>query len=313
MTPIILMNSILLVITVLLSLADRVLVNYGECKVTVREGDEKKDFTVEGGGFLLNSLTDNNISITSSCGGKASCGYCKVRVLHGGGQILPTEEIFMDRNEIAASMRLACQVKVKEDLTIDIPDYLETVRSIVKNKSFDPKLRWEFTRADTDLHPDRKLLTKLDKNDRELLSGILKDYKDKKVVLIPVLQAVSAHYNYLPEKAMWYVSKELDIPLSMVFRVATFYNNFSLTPKGKHIIRVCIGTACYVKGGPKLLDAVKRGLKIDVDQVTSDSKFSLETVSCLGCCGQAPVITVDDDIYGYMNQTQIEGILKKYE
>ena len=97
--PVLIISLILLVITILLSIADRLLVNYGECKITVHQEDEAKEFTVEGGSFLLTDLSAHNINITSSCAGKASCGYCKVRLLSGGGEIRPTEEIFMIREE----------------------------------------------------------------------------------------------------------------------------------------------------------------------------------------------------------------------
>ena len=125
--PVLVINLILLVITILLAIADRLLVSYGECKITVHQEGESKEFTVDGGGFLLSDLTSHGISITSSCAGKASCGYCKVKVQEGGGQILPTEEIFMSREEKLAGMRLACQVKVKNDLDIFIPDFLAKI------------------------------------------------------------------------------------------------------------------------------------------------------------------------------------------
>ena len=128
--PVLIISAILLVITILLVIAEKFLVSYGECKITVRKDDEVQEFTVEGGSFLLTDLTSHNIDITSSCGGKATCGYCKVQVLNGGGSILPTEEIFMDRQEKNSGMRLACQVKVKEDMEILIPDYLTTAYTL---------------------------------------------------------------------------------------------------------------------------------------------------------------------------------------
>lgn len=143
--PVLVMNVLLLVVTLLLALADKLLVSYGKCKITVSEGDEKKEFTVEGGANLLTYLIENNIEISSSCGGKGSCGYCKVQVKDGGGPILPTEEIFMSRQEKANNMRLACQVKVKNDIEIAVPDYLTIVREMVVNKKFDPNKRWLVT------------------------------------------------------------------------------------------------------------------------------------------------------------------------
>ena len=145
LTPILIMNLILLTITILLAIADRLLVTYGECKITVNREDDKTDFTVQGGNTLLTYLGDKGINISSSCGGKGSCGYCKVRVVSGGGQILPTEEIFMSRQEKMGNMRLACQVKVKNDLEIFIPDFLTIVRSMVLEKKFDPNRNWRVT------------------------------------------------------------------------------------------------------------------------------------------------------------------------
>ena len=143
--PLIVMNVILITVTVLLALADRLLVTYGKCTITLSEGDEKKDIQVEGGNNLLSYLIDNNVEISSSCGGKGSCGYCKVKVLSGGGQVLPTEEIFMSRQEKLDDIRLACQVKVKNDIEIYIPDFLTIVRQMVLNEMFDPNKRWRVT------------------------------------------------------------------------------------------------------------------------------------------------------------------------
>ncbi len=143
--PILVANLILLVITILLAIADKLLVTYGECKITISSEDEQKELLVEGGNNLLSYLIDNNVEISSSCGGKGSCGYCKVRVTEGGGQILPTEEIFMSRQEKNDMMRLACQVKVKNDLVITIPDFLSVVREMVENQKFDPNKRWRVT------------------------------------------------------------------------------------------------------------------------------------------------------------------------
>jgi Na+-transporting NADH:ubiquinone oxidoreductase subunit F len=144
-TPLIIMNLILLAITILLAIADRLLVTYGECKITVSKEEEEKEITVQGGNTLLTYLTAHKVKINSSCGGKGSCGYCKVKVLSGGGQLLPTEEIFMSREEKQNNIRLACQVKVKEDVKIYIPDFLETIINMVKNKTFKTDRRWRIT------------------------------------------------------------------------------------------------------------------------------------------------------------------------
>ncbi len=140
---VLIMNVILFVITVILAIADKLLVSYSTCKITVdREGEDKEDFDVEGGDNLLTYLTDKGIEINSSCGGKGSCGYCKCIVTSGGGMILPTEEIYMSRQEKTEGMRLACQVKVKQDMEILIPNFLTIIRQMVVNKKFDPNKRW---------------------------------------------------------------------------------------------------------------------------------------------------------------------------
>jgi Na+-transporting NADH:ubiquinone oxidoreductase subunit F len=143
--PILVMNGILVILTALLLIADKFLVTYGECKITVRKGEETQEFVVEGGDTLLSALIDNEFEISSSCGGRGTCGYCKVRVEKGGGPILPTEEIFMSRREKQENMRLACQVKVKNDLELVIPDYLMVVRDMVLNKKFNPHKKWLVT------------------------------------------------------------------------------------------------------------------------------------------------------------------------
>ena len=143
--PILAMNGILVILTALLLVADKYLVTYGDCKITVREGEETKEFTVQGGNTLLSALIVNKVEISSSCAGRGTCGYCKVRVEHGGGAILPTEEIFMSRREKQEHMRLACQVKIKNDVEIVIPDYLMVVREMVVNKKFNPDKKWLVT------------------------------------------------------------------------------------------------------------------------------------------------------------------------
>jgi Na+-transporting NADH:ubiquinone oxidoreductase subunit F len=143
--PVIIMNLILLVITALLIIADKLLVNYGQCKIVVEKDGEETTYKVEGGQNLMSYLIDAGIEISSSCGGKGTCGYCKVQVPDGGGPILPTEEIFMSRAEKERDMRLACQVKVKNDVRIQIPNYLEIVKELAANKNFDANKRWLVT------------------------------------------------------------------------------------------------------------------------------------------------------------------------
>ena len=312
--PVLIISVILLIITILLAIADKLLVSYGQCKITVRQDEEINEFTVDGGSYLLSNLVENKINITSSCAGKASCGYCKVRLLDGGGPILPTEEIFMSREEKNSGMRLACQVKVKEDLEIFIPDFLTTVRSIVKNRTYDPKLRWRFLMEGRNHGAGQgKLSTKLSNEDREKVQEVIEEYRDVPGAMVPLLQRFDSMFNYLPESVLKYTANELERPLSELYRIATFYNAFSLVPKGENIIKVCMGTACYVKGGQKILDTVRRNLELsDGQDVTEDLKFGVETVSCIGCCGQSPVMSVNGEIYGYLKPKMVGGILEKY-
>lgn len=136
--------GVLAVLAVLLSVAEMVLVNYGTCKVHVREGEGAKQFEVPGGQTLLAVLQDAGIDVPASCGGKGSCGYCKVKVTEGGGPVLPTETPFLSRRELTDGLRLACQVKVKDDLGLKVPDFLEVVEGMVRSRTFDPTKRWHF-------------------------------------------------------------------------------------------------------------------------------------------------------------------------
>lgn len=152
------------------------------------------------------------------------------------------------------------------------------------------------------------------KDDRlEKSKEIVKNHKEVKGALIPVLHGVQELYGYLPEDVLKIVSEGLNIPLTEIYGVATFYSFFSLEPKGKHIIRVCLGTACYVKGAQKLIDKLSEMLGIQVGETTNDGKYTLEACRCLGACGLAPVMTIDDKVYGRLVPGDIEGILKQYE
>jgi NADH:ubiquinone oxidoreductase subunit E/ferredoxin len=302
----------LLIITILLAIADKLLVTYGQCKITVHQEDETKEFEVEGGSYLLADLAENKINITSSCAGKATCGYCKVKLLNGGGLILPTEEIFMSREEKHSGTRLACQVKVKDDLEVYIPDFLTTVKTIVQNKTYDTKLRWQFIKVGREDAIAGKANAKLAHGDKAKVHEIIEEYRDVSGAIVPVLQRIDSAFNYLPEPALRLTAKAIDMPLSEVHRIATFYNAFSLEPKGKNRIRVCMGTSCYVKGGRRILQSMQNKLGIKVGKHTEDLRFSLETVSCIGCCGQSPVISVNDKIYGYFKVNMIDDVLHTF-
>lgn len=130
--------------------------------------------------------------------------------------------------------------------------------------------------------------------------------------LLPVLQEAQAIYGYLPIEVQQMVADGLEISLSEVYGVATFYSQFSLTPKGEHRISVCLGTACYVKGADKILAAIEEKLGIKSGECTPDGLFSIDSCRCVGACGLAPVMMVDDEVYGKMTVDQVDKILDKY-
>ncbi len=130
--------------------------------------------------------------------------------------------------------------------------------------------------------------------------------------LMPIMQKAQESFGYLPMEAMTLIADELDIPVSKIYGVATFYAQFSLTPKGDNIIQVCTGTACYVKGAQAVLDEVIHQLGIHSGETTEDGKFTIQDTRCLGCCGLAPVMTINEDVYGRMVPGQVKGILDKY-
>jgi NADH:ubiquinone oxidoreductase subunit E/NAD-dependent dihydropyrimidine dehydrogenase PreA subunit len=147
-------------------------------------------------------------------------------------------------------------------------------------------------------------------DDLKIVDEIIKTYGRSPDVLIPVLQAVNEQYNHLPKNILKYVSQELEVPLSQTYHVATFYTSFSLKPRGKHLIKVCMGTACHVRGSPRVLDEIKRHLEIEPGETTDDGMFTLETVNCLGACALGPVVVVDDT-YHPVSSSKVEDFLKK--
>jgi len=145
------------------------------------------------------------------------------------------------------------------------------------------------------------------------LNEIIEKYKNTKGALVPVLHEAEEVYGYLPLEVQKKIAEGLNIPLAEVYGVVTFYTQFSLNPKGKYKIQVCMGTACYVKGSGAILEKLKEKLEIDVGECTSDGKFSLEACRCIGACGLAPVIMINDDVYGRLVPDDIEGIIEKYK
>lgn len=149
--------------------------------------------------------------------------------------------------------------------------------------------------------------------EKEKIQAFIDKHQGQKKSLIVILQDIQTEYNYLPEESLRFVAKALDIPLTDVVGVATFYRAFSLTPRGKHICTVCQGTACHVRGGPRILDEFERRLKIRAGQTTKDGQFTLETVACLGCCAIGPVVVVDRDYHAHTTVRNVGAILKKYQ
>jgi NADH:ubiquinone oxidoreductase subunit E len=145
------------------------------------------------------------------------------------------------------------------------------------------------------------------------IDEIIEKYKDKPGSLIPVLQQAQDVCGYLPHIVQRYIARGLRMSPSVVFGVATFYSFFTLVPRGKHVIRVCLGTACYVKRSEEILDKIKDELDLEVGEITRDKKYSLEAVRCLGACGLAPVVVIGQDTYGDVAATKVMDIIKKYE
>ncbi len=145
------------------------------------------------------------------------------------------------------------------------------------------------------------------------IDAIIERYKDKPGSLIPVLQQAQDVCGYLPHAVQRYIAKGMKMSPSVVFGVATFYSFFTLVPRGKHVIRVCLGTACYVKRSEEILDKLKDELDIEIGELTRDKKYSIEAVRCLGACGLAPVVVIGQDTYGDVAATKVMDIVKKYE
>lgn len=142
--------------------------------------------------------------------------------------------------------------------------------------------------------------------------GVLAEFDDRRANLIPILQQIQATYSYLPEPVLRQVARKLRVPLPDVFQVATFYRCFSLTPRARHVVQVCLGTACHVRGGPRILDRVRLETGVADLGNSPDMEFVVETVRCIGCCGLSPVMKVDRDVHATLQQSMIKRILKRY-
>lgn len=142
---------------------------------------------------------------------------------------------------------------------------------------------------------------------------VVKKHRNRNGPLMPVLQEINAMFNYFPENTLRYVAQEMNYPLAHIYRIATFYSAFSITPRGKYTINVCMGTTCYVRGSERLMDKFSDILEIKPGETTPDMKFTLNSVRCIGCCGLAPAATVGEQVYGKLAPKEIPDIIKKYK
>jgi len=144
------------------------------------------------------------------------------------------------------------------------------------------------------------------------LTGILKKYGKDKSQLVSILQDIQAEYNYLPRQALKKLSRKMDIPQSQIYSIATFFRAFSLKKRGKHIVNVCLGTACHVRGAELIVESLERQLGVARGQTTQDLNFTLESVNCMGCCATGPVVKIGEEYFGHMTNDKVEPMLKKY-
>lgn len=154
---------------------------------------------------------------------------------------------------------------------------------------------------------------KLSESKINFVKDVCKSFGNQGSEVINVLHKVQGEFGYLPAEVQELVAKELNIPVSRVYGIVSFYSFFTMTPKGEHPISVCLGTACYVRGAEKVLDELKRQLGINVGEVTPDGKFSLTCLRCVGACGLAPVIEVGEKVYGRVTPDHVKDILAEYK
>ena len=153
----------------------------------------------------------------------------------------------------------------------------------------------------------------IDNRIKEDMKKILDVYKVDKENLIPILNDVQEKYGYIPKIAQLEISKYLNVPMAEIYGVITFYSRFTLEPKGKYNISVCLGTACFVKGSQAILDRLKDRLKLEEGKTSKDGKFSIDTTRCVGACGIAPVFTVNDEVYGHATVKKLDEVIDKLE
>ncbi len=143
------------------------------------------------------------------------------------------------------------------------------------------------------------------------IESILDNYQYDSGLLVSIMQDIQAEYNYLPKETLVHVSKGLDVPLSRVYSVATFFKSFSLEPRGRHSINVCLGTACHVRGAVRVLEEIERDLGISRSETTEDLKYTLETVNCVGACALGPIVIIDGEYSGQMKTDSVKPLLEK--
>jgi len=164
----------------------------------------------------------------------------------------------------------------------------------------------------TVVQPAEVPLVELEPSLRETVANIIARHKNRQGPLMPILQEVNAALNYFPEGVLKYISQETGYPFTHICRIATFYSAFSVVPRGKYIINVCMGTTCYVRGSDRLMDRFAETLKIKPEETTPDMLVTLKGVRCIGCCGLAPAVMVGDSVYGKLTVKDVAGIAKKY-
>ena len=142
---------------------------------------------------------------------------------------------------------------------------------------------------------------------------IIDKHPAQKEALIQLLLDMQSELNWIPKEAVQRINERLRVPLSQIYRVASFYKAMSLTPRGRHVVNVCLGTACHVRGGPRIMDKAEESLKIRAGETTQDMKFTLERVNCLGCCAIGPVVVVDRDYYGKVAPAKVKEVLESYD
>jgi NADH-quinone oxidoreductase subunit E len=149
--------------------------------------------------------------------------------------------------------------------------------------------------------------------DLSRVDGLIAGYRTHKEQIIGLLQDIQAEYNYLPRPALEKVSKQLEVPLAQLYGIATFYKAFSLKPRGKHCLSVCLGTACHVRGGQRILERLEKDLGVHPGETTTDNLFTLITVNCVGACALGPVVVVNKDYHGHMNSSKVPAVLSQYK